>query len=105
MHIDGKTALITGGASGLGAAAARMIVEAGGRAVVADLKPGDDAGAFIATDVISPDQVQAAIRFATERHGGLHILIACAGIAPPGRVVGKDGPMPLDQFPKVIGVN
>jgi len=105
MRIDGKTALITGGASGLGAAAARMIVDAGGHAVIADLKPGADASAFVATDVTSPDQVQAAVRLATERQGRLDILIACAGIAPPGRVVGKDGPMPLDQFSKVININ
>ena len=105
MRIDGKTALITGGSSGLGAASARMIVDSGGRVVVADLKPGDNPDAFIATDVTNPDRMQAAIRFAVERFGGLHILINCAGIAPPGRVVGKEGPMPLDQFAQVIGVN
>src|SRR5258706_16265104 len=61
MRIDGKTALITGGSSGLGAAAAQMIVNAGGRAVVADIKAGSGAGVFIPTDVTKPDQMQSAI--------------------------------------------
>ena len=101
MRIDGKTALITGGSSGLGAAAAQMIVDAAGRAVVADINAGSGAGVFIPTDVTKPDQMQSAI----ERCGGLHILINCAGIAPAARVVGRDGPMPLDDFIRVIGVN
>jgi NAD(P)-dependent dehydrogenase (short-subunit alcohol dehydrogenase family) len=104
MRIEGKTALITGGSSGLGAAAARMIVDNGGRAIIADLKPGDDlgeAGVFLRTDVTDPGQMQSAV----ERCGGLHILINCAGIGDPARVLGKDGPMPLDRFTKIIGVN
>lgn len=101
MRIDGKTALITGGSSGLGSAVAAMILEAGGRVVVADLKPGDHAAFFIGTDVTVPEQVQAAI----SRCGRVDILVNCAGIAPPARVVGKEGPMPLDQFAKVINVN
>jgi NAD(P)-dependent dehydrogenase (short-subunit alcohol dehydrogenase family) len=105
MRIEGKTALITGGGSGLGAATARMIAAAGGRPVVADLKSGDDSGAFIATDVTRPDQMQAAVNFAVERFGGVHILVNCAGVAPAARVVGKDGPAPLDDFIRVIGVN
>jgi len=101
MLIEGKTALITGGSSGLGAAVAGMILEAGGKVVIADLKPGDHAPFFVATDVTNPDQVQAVI----SRCGRLDILVSCAGIAPPARVVGKEGPMPLDQFARVIGVN
>jgi NAD(P)-dependent dehydrogenase (short-subunit alcohol dehydrogenase family) len=104
MKIEGKTALITGGASGLGAASARMIVENGGRVVIADLKPGADLGAaavFVKTDVTDPAAMKAAI----ERCGPLHILINCAGIGDPARVVGKDGPMPLDRFSKIIQVN
>jgi NAD(P)-dependent dehydrogenase (short-subunit alcohol dehydrogenase family) len=108
MQIRGKTALITGGASGLGAACVKMIVVAGGRVVVADLKPGADLGdnALCAhTDVTDTVQVQAAISSAIESFGGLDILINCAGIGDAARVVGKDGPMPLDRFTRIIGVN
>ena len=104
MKIEGKTALITGGSSGLGAAAARMIVENGGRVVIADLKPGADLGTaatFVPTDVTDPAAMQAAV----ERSSRLQILINCAGIGDPARVVGKEGPMPLDLFSRIIGVN
>jgi NAD(P)-dependent dehydrogenase (short-subunit alcohol dehydrogenase family) len=112
MRIHGKTALITGGASGLGAASARMIVEAGGRVVIADLKPNPgllaglgESAAFEQTDVTDTVQIQAAISSAIERFGGLDILINCAGIGDAGRVVGRDGPIALDRFTRVIGVN
>jgi NAD(P)-dependent dehydrogenase (short-subunit alcohol dehydrogenase family) len=109
MQIDGKTALITGGASGLGAAAARMFVDAGGSAVIADLKPPEadlgQAAIYARTDVTDQDQAQAAIDLAIERFGGLHILINCAGVGDPGRVIGKEGPMPLDFFTRIIRIN
>jgi len=108
MRIESKTALITGGSSGLGAAAAQMIVDSGGRVVVADLKAGPDLGAgvlFAATDVTSADQMQAAVNLAKDRFGGLHILISCAGIVAAERVVGKQGPMPLDRFTRIVETN
>jgi NAD(P)-dependent dehydrogenase (short-subunit alcohol dehydrogenase family) len=110
MEIRGKTALITGGASGLGAACARMFTGAGGRVVVADLKPGSEGepggeAVFAKTDVTDAAQIEAAIRTAIERFGGLHVLINCAGIGDAARVVGKDGPMALERFTRVIGVN
>lgn len=106
MRIAGKTALITGGASGLGAATARMIAAEGGKAVVADLKPGTDSDAvYMQTDVTAPNQMQAAVNLAVERFGRLDILVNCAGIGSAGKVIGKDGPMPLDQFARVISVN
>jgi NAD(P)-dependent dehydrogenase (short-subunit alcohol dehydrogenase family) len=111
MDIRGKTALITGGASGLGSACAQMIVSAGGRVVIADLKSGDalsersDTAVFACTDVTDTGQMQAAISVAIEQFGGLHILINCAGIGDASRVVGKDGPMELERFTRVIGVN
>jgi len=112
MQIDGKTALITGGASGLGAASARMIVASGGRVVIADVKPNStlaselgDAAIFARADVTDAGHVKAAIDMAVERFGGLHILINCAGIGPPARVVGKKGPMPLEHFTRTIGIN
>jgi NAD(P)-dependent dehydrogenase (short-subunit alcohol dehydrogenase family) len=108
MEIRGRTALITGGASGLGAACAQMIVAAGGRVVVADLKRGaelGDAALFAQADVTDTVQIQAAISSAIEHFGGLDILINCAGIGDAARVVGKDGPMALDRFTRIIGVN
>ena len=105
MRIEGKTALITGGGSGLGAAAARMIASAGGHPVVVDLKPGDDSIPFAQADVTRPDQMQAAVDLAIQLFGAVHILINCAGVAPAARVVGRDGPAPLDDFIRVIGVN
>jgi len=104
MRIEGKTALITGGASGLGAASARMIVENGGRVIIADLKPGADLGeaaVFAPTDVTDPAQMQSAI----QRFDRLHILINCAGIGHPASVVGNDGPMPLESFTRIVAVN
>ena len=56
-------------------------------------------------DVTDTGQLQAAIGSAMEHFGGLHILISCAGIGDPARVVGKDGPMPLDRFTRILGVN
>jgi NAD(P)-dependent dehydrogenase (short-subunit alcohol dehydrogenase family) len=114
MQIRGKTALVTGGASGLGAAVARMIVEAGGRAMIADRN--SDAGSamardlgegatFFATDVTDSDSAAAAIRQARERFGGLDIAVNCAGIATAQRVLGKEGPMPLEAFRRVVEVN
>lgn len=112
MRIDGKTAMITGGASGLGAASARMIVAAGGRAAIVDLKANPalaselaDSAAFMPADVTDPAQMQSAVDSAVSRFGALHILVNCAGIGPPGRVVGKDGPMPLERFTRIVEVN
>ncbi|HTM49149.1 MAG TPA: 3-hydroxyacyl-CoA dehydrogenase [Bryobacteraceae bacterium] len=110
MDIRGKTALITGGASGLGLACVRMFTAAGGRVVVADLKPPSDAepgdsAVFAKTDVTESAQIEVALHTAIERFGGLHVLINCAGIGDAARVVGKDGPMALERFTRVISVN
>src|SRR6266478_8565976 len=89
-----------------------MIVGSGGRVVVADLNASEalsaelgDAVLFAAADVTDTGQLQAAIGSAVEHFGGLHILISCAGIGDAARVVSKDGPMPLDRFTRIIGVN
>src|SRR5438270_486341 len=105
MRIEGKTALISGGGSGLGAATAHMIADAGGHPVIADLKPGDGAIPFARTDVTRPDQMQAAVDFAIQRFGAVHILINCAGVAPAARVVGREGPASLDDFSRAISIN
>jgi NAD(P)-dependent dehydrogenase (short-subunit alcohol dehydrogenase family) len=108
MRLDGKTALITGGASGLGAATADVLMSAGTRCVIADLKTGadpGDLGCYVRTDVTDPIQMQAAVATALDRFGRIDILVNCAGIGDPAKVIGKDGPMPLDVFSRIISIN
>jgi NAD(P)-dependent dehydrogenase (short-subunit alcohol dehydrogenase family) len=114
MDIQGKVALVTGGASGLGAATVRMIVGAGGRAVILDLneKLGHalaaelgDSTRFVRADVSEPAEVEQAVKTAVDTFGALHICANCAGIGHPQRTISKDGPADLAQFSKVIRVN
>ena len=115
MKIEYKVALISGGASGLGAACARMIAEAGGYVAIADIDGVRGAGMaatisndtlYVQTDVTRAEAAEAAVAATLDRFGRLDIAINCAGIAPPQRIIGKDGsPMPLEAFSKVIGVN
>jgi NAD(P)-dependent dehydrogenase (short-subunit alcohol dehydrogenase family) len=115
VNITGKTALVTGGASGLGDATARALVAAGGRVVIVDLPDsngevlakelGEDAR-FSAADVTDEAQVQAAVDAAGEHFGGLHVAVNCAGVAWPGRVLTRDGePGDLDRFEQVVKIN
>ena len=103
MRIEGKTALITGGASGLGKACAEMIVKAGGRAVCIDIRGGEATAeiAFVQGDVADPASVEAALVIA----GPIHIAVNCAGIGLSERIINKQGPASLDTFQKVIRVN
>ncbi len=114
MHIDGKTFIVTGGASGLGRAAAEALLEAGGRVLLLDVNR--DAGAataaalgttarFVEADVASEAQVSAVVETATQTFGGLHGVINAAGIGPAAKVLGKNGPHPLDVFEKTLRVN
>ncbi|WP_428659750.1 3-hydroxyacyl-CoA dehydrogenase [Runella sp.] len=114
MTIQEKTFLITGGASGLGAASAKMIVENGGNAVLADVNTavGEQTEAelgenalFVHTDVTNAESVQNAIDTAIDAFGGLDGVINCAGIGPAERVVGKNGPHSLERFTNVISIN
>jgi NAD(P)-dependent dehydrogenase (short-subunit alcohol dehydrogenase family) len=111
MKIQQNTFLITGGASGLGLATAKMIAENGGNAVVLDINEvagktiETDKILFVKTDVSSEESVQNAIDEAKAKFGAIHGAINCAGLGPAKRVVGKDGPHPLDFFQKVINVN
>ena len=115
MNITGKTALVTGGASGLGRATAEEFLRAGASVVIADLEssPGEttakelgDAARFVPTDVTSSGDVQAAVDAAVNVFGALHIVVNCAGVGTPGRVLKKDGsPIGLDRFEAVVRVN
>src|SRR5215467_8561401 len=112
MDIHGQAAIVTGGASGLGAATARALAAAGARVAVLDLN--EQAAVNVATeigglaapcDVAGSEDVKEALKAATSAHGPARILVNCAGIGPAKRIVGRDGPMPLAEFERVIRVN
>jgi NAD(P)-dependent dehydrogenase (short-subunit alcohol dehydrogenase family) len=114
MRVEGRTVLVTGGASGLGGAAVDMVIGAGGRAVIVDLN--EDAGRgkaardrdrvrFVAGDVASERDVRQAIDTALHEFGGLHALVNAAGIAVAERVLPKEGVQPLAHFERVIRIN
>jgi NAD(P)-dependent dehydrogenase (short-subunit alcohol dehydrogenase family) len=106
MEIQERTFLVTGGGSGLGAAVAHNLAEAGANVVVADLK-GEEAeenSRFVETDVTDEESVQAAVDAALES-GSLHGAINCAGVAIAEKVLGRDGPHSLESFSKVVEVN
>jgi NAD(P)-dependent dehydrogenase (short-subunit alcohol dehydrogenase family) len=114
MEIGGRTFLISGGASGLGAACARDFCAAGANVVIADLNAeagkalvgeiGSQAR-FVSTNVTNADAVQAAVAMAQEQFGSLDGAITCAGILNAARVVGREGPHDLELFRRVIEVN
>ena len=113
MQLDGAVALVTGGASGLGFATATELTSAGASVVLLDLptSPGEEAAGklggdalFVPTDVTDEASVQDAVTRAAER-GPLRVAVNCAGIGTPGRVLGKNGPLPLDAFARVVTVN
>jgi NAD(P)-dependent dehydrogenase (short-subunit alcohol dehydrogenase family) len=113
MQLSGRTFLVTGGSSGLGAACVHEFAGAGANVVICDLSEGGAALAqqlgptvrFARTDVADEAQVGAAIALAQEAFGGLHGAINCAGIATAERAIGRDGPQPLAHFTKVVTVN
>jgi len=114
MKIKDSVAVVTGGASGLGEATVRNLVKQGGKAAIFDLQ--EEAGnklaaelgegvIFVKTDVTDEASVQKAVNTAVEKLGGIHIVVNCAGIGVAQKVLGKKGPMPLENFNKVIQVN
>lgn len=112
MNIQGQAALVSGGASGLGAATARALAALGAKVSLLDFNEElartvaeEIGGAAFKCDVTSADSAERAVALARERHGAARILVSCAGIAPGAKIVGKKGPMPLDEFRKGLEVN
>jgi NAD(P)-dependent dehydrogenase (short-subunit alcohol dehydrogenase family) len=112
MDIKGHAAIVTGGGSGLGAAAAAELAGAGAKVTCLDIDldgaraVADRIGGFaVRADVTDSEQSIAALAEARGKHGKARILIHCAGVGPAKRIVGRDGPMPLADFERVIRIN
>jgi NAD(P)-dependent dehydrogenase (short-subunit alcohol dehydrogenase family) len=111
MHIQDNVFIITGGASGLGAASVRMIIAAGGKVVLADVQveAGTALAAQLGAEFVKCDVTSeidgAAVVAAAVAMGTLRGLINCAGVAPAIKTVGKDGPHPLDAFQRAVNIN
>jgi len=112
MQIEGSVFLVTGGASGLGGATARMIASAGGKVVIADLKEAEGSalakelgGKFVRTDVTDDASGKAAVAAAVDSFGTVHGLINCAGVVHGEKVLGKEGPHALASFARVVNIN
>ena len=116
MELHNRVAIVTGGASGLGLAAVKALVSKGAKAVIFDLNA--QAGAEVAAelgsenvravtvDVTSEESVVAGLDQAMEAFGELHIVVNCAGIGPPAKVINREGnPLPLESFKKVVDIN
>ena len=112
MDISGKAAFVTGGASGLGAATAKALHEIGARVAIFDRDASRGGavaarlgGEFFAVDVSDAGSAEQAVSAAIAKLGTPSVLVNCAGIGTAARIVGRDGPMSLDAFQKVINVN
>ena len=112
MQLIGQAALVTGGASGLGAETARHLASAGAKVTVLDVNldlartVADEIGGLaIACDVASASSAEAAMTQAREVHGPARVLVNCAGIGTAQRIVGREGPMALDAFARVVQIN
>jgi NAD(P)-dependent dehydrogenase (short-subunit alcohol dehydrogenase family) len=112
MEIKGHAAIVTGGASGLGAATARSLAAAGAKVAVFDMNEkaaaeiaGEIKGIAFTCDVANAQGAKTAVESAATVHGPARILVNCAGVGTAGRVVGRDRPMALEDFEKVIRIN
>jgi NAD(P)-dependent dehydrogenase (short-subunit alcohol dehydrogenase family) len=112
MDVKGHAALVTGGGSGLGAATASALAAAGAKVALLDINldaakahAAKIGGIAIKCDVSDSDSAVAAVKEAREKHGIARVLINCAGIGTPKKILGKDGPQPLADFDRVIRIN
>lgn len=114
MELTNKGVLVTGGASGLGAACVRLLSQAGAKVAIADLNEelgnalANELGAsarFVKTNVVDEESAQAAVKAAVDAFGGLYVTINCAGIGVAEKTVSKRGPASLASFTRVINVN
>jgi NAD(P)-dependent dehydrogenase (short-subunit alcohol dehydrogenase family) len=113
MHVKGIAAIVTGGASGLGGAAAERLAAAGAKVTILDLNSelGEVhakaiGGHFAKIDVTDEDGIEQALESAERLHGKARILVNCAGLGPPGKAIGRDGKaLPLRDFARIININ
>ena len=114
MEIKDSVAIVTGGASGLGEACVRALLDEGGKVSILDFAEErgqkvaselGDAALFCLTDITKEEDVQSAIDKTIETFGAIHIAVNCAGVGIPAKVLGKEGPMSMDHFNKVVQIN
>lgn len=116
MDLQNKIAVITGGASGLGQAAAKALVEKGAKVMIFDLNEaaakatvdalGADNASFVVVNVTDEASVAAGIAATIQQYGNIHIVANCAGIGPPAKVINREGqPLPLEKFKQIVDIN
>jgi NAD(P)-dependent dehydrogenase (short-subunit alcohol dehydrogenase family) len=112
MDVKGQAAIVTGGASGLGAETARALAKAGAKVGVLDINlegamkmAKEVGGVAVDCNVTDPASAEAAIAKAREAHGAARVLVNCAGVGTAKRIVGREAPMPLEDFTRVININ
>ncbi|MGE0254458.1 MAG: SDR family NAD(P)-dependent oxidoreductase [Alphaproteobacteria bacterium] len=112
MDVKGKAALITGGGSGIGAECMRHLARAGMKVAALDVNmdgaravAAETGGIAVECNVTSSDSAEAAVKAARDKHGIAQVLINCAGVGTVGRIIGRNGPMPLADFERTIAIN
>jgi len=112
MDVRGHAAIVTGGASGLGAETARALAKAGAKVAVLDINlegamkmAKEIGGVAVACNVTDAASAEAAVAKAREAHGPARVLVNCAGVGTAKRIVGREAPMPLEDFSRVININ